>query len=176
MIILVHADGPDKTIGTLTWTDRTVPCALGRTGVCAGEEKREGDGKTPIGIWPLRRVFYRDDRLAQPATGLACRAIAPEDGWCDDPNDTAYNQLVTLPFKASHERLWRDDNIYDVVVELGHNDDPPRPGYGSAIFLHVARDDYTPTEGCVAISRADLLELLTACDATSMIDIKSAPL
>jgi len=147
--------------GWLQAAGRRWRCALGRAGVVA--DKREGDGGTPRGVLPLRRVFYRPDRLSPPATGLPVRALAPDDGWCDDPADPAYNRLVRRPYPASAERLWRDDAVYDVIVELGWNDDPVAPGRGSAIFLHVARPDYGPTEGCVALALSDLLALLALC-------------
>ena len=140
---------------------RTVRAAFGRSGVIAAADKREGDGATPLGAWPLRRVWWRADRLSSaPATALPLRAIAPEDGWCDAPDDPAYNRPVRLPYRASAEVMQRQDGLYDVVVELGHNDDPPVPGLGSAIFLHVARPDFGPTQGCVALALPDLLDLL----------------
>jgi L,D-peptidoglycan transpeptidase YkuD (ErfK/YbiS/YcfS/YnhG family) len=122
--------------------------------------KREGDGATPIGAWPMRRLLYRADRMTAPATRLPSSPIAPQDGWCDDPADPAYNRPVRLPFGGRHERLWREDEIYDLLVVLGHNDDPVVAGLGSAIFLHVARGDYRPTEGCVALVHADLARVL----------------
>lgn len=143
---------------TAHWGRQQWPCAVGRGAV--GEKRGEGDGITPVGRWPLRRVLYRADRLAPPETALPCAAIAPDDGWCDDPADPAYNRPVRLPYPASHEMMAREDHLYDVVVVLGHNDDPVVPGAGSAIFLHVARDDYGPTEGCVALALPDLLEML----------------
>jgi len=137
-------------------------CALGRSGVRA--DKREGDGVTPAGTWPLRGVWYRADRLSDPPpTVLPLRAIVATDGWCDDPSSPDYNRPVNLPHAARHERLWRHDALYDVVVELGYNDDPPVAGRGSAIFLHVAHTDFAPTEGCVALARADLLEFVRLC-------------
>ena len=108
----------------------------------------------------MRRALYRPDRESPPVTALPCTPIAPADGWCDDPNDAAYNTAVRLPYAGGHERLWRDDHLYDPVVVARWNADPPLPGRGSAIFLHLARDGYAPTEGCVALSRADLLALL----------------
>jgi L,D-peptidoglycan transpeptidase YkuD (ErfK/YbiS/YcfS/YnhG family) len=108
----------------------------------------------------LRRVFYRPDRLAAPVTALPTRALGASDAWCDDPQSPDYNRLVRLPFTARHELLWREDEIYDVIVELGWNDDPVVPGNGSAIFLHVARPDFSPTEGCVALDRSALLTVL----------------
>jgi L,D-peptidoglycan transpeptidase YkuD (ErfK/YbiS/YcfS/YnhG family) len=107
--------------------------------------------------------MYRPDRLQSPETGLAVHAIDPSDGWCDDPRDSRYNQLVRLPCDAGHERLWRDDGLYDLLAVIGYNDDPIEAGLGSAIFLHVARPDYRPTEGCVALALQDLSALLLAC-------------
>ena len=147
--------------GTLSWRGHRVRCALGRGGVRL--DKREGDGATPIGCFPLRRVFYRRDRITPPPTALAVAPIEPDDGWCDDPTQPAYNQPVRLPFAGSHERLWREDGLYDLLAVIGWNDDPVVPGLGSAIFLHVARPDYAPTEGCVAVALGDLSELLAAC-------------
>jgi L,D-peptidoglycan transpeptidase YkuD (ErfK/YbiS/YcfS/YnhG family) len=138
------------------WAD----CALGRGGGLAAADKREGDGVTPFGLWPLRRVLYRPDRGGAPATALPVAPISADDGWCDAPGDPAYNRPVALPYPASCERMWRDDGLYDLVVVLGHNDDPPVPGAGSAIFLHLAKPGYAPTEGCVALARADLETVL----------------
>lgn len=145
--------------GRLRWAGRTYRCGLGRGGV--RRDKREGDGATPAGRFPLRRVLYRPDRLAAPATGLPTMALTPQDGWCDDPGDAAYNRPVRLPYPARHELMWREDGLYDIVVVIGHNDDPVAPGMGSAVFLHVARDDYGPTEGCVALALDDLRAVLT---------------
>ncbi len=152
--------------------DRVWPCAIGPGGVTP--DKREGDAATPIGCFALRRVLYRPDHIARPATDLPAAALQPEDGWCDDPDDPAYNRPVRLPYPASHERLWRDDGIYDVIVVLGHNDDPPVPGQGSAIFLHVARPDYGPTAGCVALARADLLTVLREAGPGARVCIEAA--
>lgn len=156
----------DRTItvspqGWVDWGDGPVACALGHGGVRT--DKREGDGATPVGSFPLRRVLYRPDRVGRPATALDCAPIGADDGWCDDPADRLYNRPVTLPYPARAERMWREDGVYDVVVVLGHNDDPPVPGLGSAVFMHVARPGYTPTEGCVALALPDLLRLLEAC-------------
>jgi L,D-peptidoglycan transpeptidase YkuD (ErfK/YbiS/YcfS/YnhG family) len=139
----------------------TFRCALGRGGV--RQDKTEGDGATPAGRFPLRRVIFRADRLSRPETALPATAVTSDQGWCDDPNDPSYNQLVRLPFAASHEVLWREDHLYDVIVVLGHNDSPAVPGKGSAIFMHVARPDYGPTDGCIALALEDLLQLLVPC-------------
>jgi L,D-peptidoglycan transpeptidase YkuD (ErfK/YbiS/YcfS/YnhG family) len=139
---------------------QTVRCALGRAGVKPAHDKREGDGTSPLGVWPIRRVLYRPDRGRPPKTALPVLEINPADGWCDAPDDPAYNSPVRLPYPASAEHLWRDDHVYDLVVVLGHNDDPPRPGLGSAIFLHLAKDDYSPTQGCIALAHHDLVAFL----------------
>ncbi len=149
--------------GRADWSDRPMRCALGRSGVTA--DKQEGDGATPAGVFAMRRVLYRPDRLQPPETMLPCEALTAEDGWCDDSEDGNYNCQVRLPCSASCEKLWRDDGIYDLIVVLGHNDAPVERGKGSAIFLHIARPDYSPTEGCVAVSRADLLDILSSCRA-----------
>lgn len=145
---------------TARWGARRWRCAVGRSGLIAAAGKREGDGATPIGRWPLRRLLFRPDRETPAGLRLPAAAIGPGDGWCDEPGHPAYNRPVALPFPASHERLWRDDGLYDLVVVLGHNDDPPQPGAGSAIFLHCARPDWGPTEGCVALAHEDLRHLL----------------
>ena len=144
--------------GWLAAGGRRFRCALGRAGILAA--KREGDGATPAGRWPLRQVLFRPDRLTPPRTRLPCSPLAPGDGWCDDPAHGDYNRRVRLPHPARCETLWRADALYDIVAVLGYNDAPPVPGLGSAIFLHVARPDYGPTEGCVALSRPDLETVL----------------
>jgi L,D-peptidoglycan transpeptidase YkuD (ErfK/YbiS/YcfS/YnhG family) len=140
-----------------------VRCALGRSGVTPAADKREGDGASPAGTWPIRRLLYRPDRCpggVPPLTAIPSQPIGRNDGWCDDPADPHYNQPVALPYPASAERMWLEDHVYDLVVVLGHNDDPVRPGMGSAIFLHLAREDYSPTQGCVALARPDLERVL----------------
>lgn len=143
------------------------PCRIGRGGLRA--DKREGDGATPVGTWPLRAVWYRPDRLRPPATALPLRAITPADGWSDDPDDPAYNRPVRRPHPFGHEALWRRDHRYDLVVVLGHNDAPPVPGRGSAVFLHIAGTG--ATAGCIALARADLIALLGAAGPGSALVI-----
>lgn len=147
-------------------------CVLGKGGAKSAAGKREGDGASPIGAWPARRVYYRPDKGPAPETGLPVIALRPEDGWSDDPGEASYNQLVALPCRGSHERLWRGDGVYDLIVELGYNEDPPVEGMGSAIFLHVARPDYPPTEGCVALAEADLRAVLKQLGGGSLIEIR----
>nr|WP_233128282.1 L,D-transpeptidase family protein [Maricaulis sp. W15] len=151
--------------GSLVLDTGTVRAALGRSGVTKASDKREGDGATPLGCYPLRRVLYRADRTDPPQTALPCRPLRRDDGWCDAPEDPAYNRPVRLPYPASHETLWREDGLYDIILVLGHNDDPPVSGAGSAIFLHCKRGDYEPTEGCVALDPVDVRALLAAARA-----------
>ncbi|MEN2977283.1 L,D-transpeptidase family protein [Tistrella bauzanensis] len=140
------------------WRDRRLPVAIGRNGITVA--KREGDGATPIGTLPIRRVLYRADRIEPPQTRLPVEEIRPEHGWCDEPENPFYNRPVDLPFPAHHERLWRDDHVYDLIAVLGWNDAPVVPGRGSAIFLHVARPDFAGTEGCIALAMDDLRGVL----------------
>jgi len=163
---------PDGSQGEVVWRGHRAKAALGKGGLKPAAEKREADGASPIGAWPLRKVLWRPDRGSRPQTALPVEAIGPEDGWCDAPLDPAYNRPVTLPYPVSAERMWRDDDLYDLVVVLGHNDDPVIPGAGSAIFLHLARPDYGPTEGCVALARADLEALLATAGPGDVLEIR----
>ena len=158
--------GPD---GLLMLAGQRFRCAIGKAG--AREHKEEGDSATPAGVLPLRRVLYRADRMRAPDCALPIEPIGPDDGWCDDPGDAGYNRMVRLPHAARHEELWRADGLYDIVGVLGWNDTPVLRGMGSAIFLHVATQDYAPTEGCVALAMPDLLRLL----AMGMTEILVSP-
>jgi len=140
-------------LGSLAWA-----CALGRSGRRA--RKREGDGATPVGCWRIAGVLYRADRVQRPRTGLPVRPIRTDDGWCDDPADRNYNRAVRHPYPASAERLWRLDHVYDLVIVLTHNARPRVRGGGSAVFVHLARPGFPPTEGCIALHPARLLQLL----------------
>jgi L,D-peptidoglycan transpeptidase YkuD (ErfK/YbiS/YcfS/YnhG family) len=144
----------------LRFQGATLRCALGAGGIRVS--KQEGDGATPAGLLPIRRILWRADRGPRPTTTLPAEPIAPEDGWCDDPGHRDYNTRIRLPHAARHERLWRDDAVYDVIGLLGWNDRPVVRGRGSAIFLHVARPELAPTEGCVALPEGDLRRLLAA--------------
>jgi len=156
--------------GVASWRGLRLRCALGRGGI--RRDKREGDGATPVGSWPMRRLLYRADRVALPQTALPSSAIAEDDGWCDAPQDRNYNLPVRLPYSASAETLYRQDGVYDLIVPLGYNDAPVVPGAGSAIFLHVARGDFAPTEGCVALALADLLDVLRDADRESRVIVE----
>ncbi|MDQ7249104.1 L,D-transpeptidase family protein [Dongia sedimenti] len=153
-------------LGDLQWR-----CALGRSGISA--DKVEGDGATPSGRFPIRRLFYRPDRVREIACVFPVQPMSPGDGWCDAPGDPAYNRLIIRPYPAQHETLWREDALYDLVLVIGHNDDPVVPGKGSAVFLHLAHPDYQPTEGCVAFARADFIRLLAAIDRDTHVVISA---
>jgi L,D-peptidoglycan transpeptidase YkuD (ErfK/YbiS/YcfS/YnhG family) len=146
--------------GTVSFQGRVFRASLGRGGI--RRDKQEGDGATPSGALPLRRVLYRADRVARPDCAVPVEPLAPEDGWCDDPAHPDYNRMIRLPHPARHEALWRDDGVYDIIGVLGWNDQPAIRDRGSAIFLHVARPDFAPTEGCVALALPDLRYLLAA--------------
>ena len=168
-LITVRPEGPERHRGLLSAGDTVLACALGRSGVT--RRKREGDGASPVGVWPLRLVLYRPDRIDRPVTKLDVQPISPADGWCDDPADPRYNRPVPLPYGASAEALWRDDGLYDLVVVLGYNDDPPRAGLGSAIFFHLATPDFAPTAGCIAVTRTGMLQLLPRCGPETRLEI-----
>jgi len=149
----------------LLFDGHAIPCAIGKGGACPAEEKREGDGCTPLGTWPIRGVLLRPGRVEVRNTLLLpWRWTREGDGWSDGADDPAYNRPVYLPHPFSHERLQRDDAAYDIIVILGHNDAPPVPGAGSAIFWHiwVPGEDGAPrpTEGCIAIAREEMDRIL----------------
>lgn len=157
--------------GTLTFKGKSYRSTLGRGGVRI--DHSEGDGSTPVGCFPIRKVFYRPDKFGSPPESVfTTQALRLDDGWCDDADRPEYNKYVKLPYDGSHEELWRDDHVYDIIVILGHNDSPPVPGKGSAIFMHVAREGYTPTLGCIALSLEDLLEVLRGADVSTKICIR----
>lgn len=138
------------------------PMAIGKTGAVGRSQKREGDAKTPLGRYRVEHGYYRADRLTQPQCGVPLTPIKKADGWCDDPNHSHYNAHVDLPFDASRETLWRGDHLYDLVFVLSHNRWPAVPGYGSAIFLHAAREEgsgLAPTQGCLALPIQTLIAL-----------------
>lgn len=149
-----------------------VPCAIGKGGPCVASAKREGDGCTPLGDWPVRGVLLRGDRIALPVPPAApWRWTRAGDGWSDGVSDPEYNRPVQLPHRYSAETLQRTDEAYDVIVVLGHNDAPPVPGQGSAIFFHCWVEG-RPTEGCVAIAKGDMLKLLPKLTPESVMQIR----
>lgn len=174
MTILVRVRD-DFSSARLEFQGLKARCCIGAGGTTAN--KHEGDQCTPLGAWPLRRVFYRPDRPPIPQTSLPLVRITRTMGWSDDPCDPKqYNRLVALPYAHRHEMLWRDDGVYDIVVELGYNDAPPVIGRGSAIFLHVARPDFAPTAGCVALAIEDLRQLLGRVSSGELLEVARADL
>ena len=161
----IHVQAPEF----LVFQGKNYRCVLGKNGVT--KNKQEGDGATPLGSFRLREVLYRPDRLKEPKTNLPISALHPEDGWSDDPEHPDYNTKIALPHPGRSESLWRNDGVYDLIVVIGYNDNPPQQAKGSAIFMHIAKKDYSPTEGCVALKRADLLEILETLAPDGKIEI-----
>ena len=155
--------------GRLLWPGGSARAAVGCTGVAA--VKKEGDGATPAGIYPLVSGFYRADRMAAPRSGLPMRALSPGDAWVDDPADPDYDRLATLRYPAHSEPMWLDDAVYDLRGD-GYNMDPVVPSAGSAIFLHIARPDFSPTAGCIAVERDVLIGLVPLLGPGSTIAIR----
>jgi L,D-peptidoglycan transpeptidase YkuD (ErfK/YbiS/YcfS/YnhG family) len=156
--VTVRAAAGQRTRGWLTAGGQTIKVALGSGGILA--DKREGDGGTPKGTFRPLRLWWRADRHPRPATFLPVRAIGPEDAWCEDPSDRHYNQPVRLDSKQRGDRLKRDDHLYDFIIEIDHNTHPRIAGRGSAVFLHLARKDFSPTAGCVSMTKGAMLRLL----------------
>ena len=128
-----------------------------RGGISA--DKREGDGATPLATMRLVCGFFRRGSF-QARSSLPLKPIGPSLGWCEVPDDRNYNRPVKMPYRASHERMLREDGLYDACIVLDWNLRPRRRGRGSAIFFHLARPGYTPTQGCVAVGRAVMARLL----------------
>jgi L,D-peptidoglycan transpeptidase YkuD (ErfK/YbiS/YcfS/YnhG family) len=154
----IRAAAGQRTRGWLTANGQTIAVALGRGGIRAN--KREGDGGTPRGIFRPLRLWWRADRHPRPRTFLPVRAIGPDDAWCEDPSDRHYNQPVRPNSQQGGDRLQRDDHLYDFIVEIDHNTKPRIAGRGSAVFLHLARKDFSPTAGCVSMTESAMLRLL----------------
>lgn len=157
-MIDVRAKPGHKTRGLLVAGNLVLQCALGKGGISAF--KREGDGATPLSNMRLLYGYRRGDAGQWPLSPLPLKRVRKRDGWCDAPKDANYNRPVNLPFKPSHENMWRKDDVYDVCIVMDWNIRPRRRGCGSAIFFHLARPGFTPTEGCIALKRADMARLL----------------
>jgi L,D-peptidoglycan transpeptidase YkuD (ErfK/YbiS/YcfS/YnhG family) len=157
-LIRIRARAGNSRQGWLTAHELAVPVALGRGGIRAN--KREGDGGTPKGTYQPRRLWWRADRHPRPRTFLPVRAIRPEDAWSEDPDDRHYNRPIRLTRDAAGDRLTRKDHLYDFIVEIDHNTTPRIAGRGSAVFLHLARENFGPTAGCVSMTQSAMLHLL----------------
>ena len=150
-ILTVQADSGDTSLGWASLGEKRWRCTLGAGGV--REDKVEGDAATPAGTFPLRRIFFRNDRLVLPKVRLPARPIDEHDGWCDDPRSPTYNRLVRVPNEWSHERMWREDGLYDLVVIVGYNDDPRRAN-GAAPFSFTSRGTTIRRPGAASPSSA----------------------
>ena len=148
---------------------RMYRCVIGKTGTLT--KKLEGDGATPAGVFPLKRVLYRPDRMDIPETRLPVFALSPNDGWCDDPTHEDYNKPIKLPHDGSHEKLLRNDSIYNIIVVLDYNTSPVIPFMGSAIFIHFAEPSFKSTKGCIALKDGDLLEILKTCSTETQLNV-----
>jgi L,D-peptidoglycan transpeptidase YkuD (ErfK/YbiS/YcfS/YnhG family) len=160
-----------KSQGRLFAGPLAAPVALGRTGIKA--DKREGDGGTPRGRFRPLRLWWRADRLPRPRTLLPVRRIGPDDAWCEDPHHRRYNQPFRRSANEPGDRLRRGDGLYDMIIEIDHNTRPRVAGRGSAVFIHVARPDFAPTAGCVALRPRDLKALLSRINSKTRILIQS---
>ena len=146
----------------LTFRGDQFQCSIGKSGF--SKNKREGDGFTPVGTFFIEKIFYRADKIRNLNTKINKIKIRESDGWCDDPNQKEYNQLIQFPFYFSAEKFYREDSLYNIVCVLSYNTNPITPGLGSAIFVHVAKHGYNVTEGCVALKQEDLIYLLSFID------------
>lgn len=153
----------------LTYGDYKVKCAIGKRGI--NSFKKEGDLTTPRGKFKIKGVFYRKDRVKRLKTKLRKDVIKKNMGWCDDPNSKKYNKLIKFPFHLSSEKLYRKDNIYDLLIVLNYNMNPIRKKKGSAIFIHVAKKKYLPTKGCIALKKNELLKLLKLIRKNCIVEI-----
>ena len=142
----------------LYYLNYKIKCAIGKNGIT--KNKQEGDLKTPSGIFKLKKIFYRKDRIKLNNTTIKKSYIKKNSGWCDDPASKYYNKEIKSPFKYSAEKLWRKDNIYDLIIVLNYNFNPIIKNRGSAIFLHISKKNYAPTKGCIAINKKDMMNLL----------------
>ena len=158
--------------GKLRFNKKVYKCAIGKSGLL--KNKREGDGTTPIGTFSIREIFYRADRIAKPKSRIRVSSLTPNDAWSDDPENVNYNKKVMLPHNGRTERLWRKDHVYDIIVVIGYNDKPPIKLLGSAIFLHIAKNNYEKTEGCIAVEYNDLIEIISNMPETCFITISPA--
>ena len=145
--------------GHLKYKNLKFKCALGKAGI--GKKKQEGDNVTPSGTFKIVKIYYRSDRIKKIYSKFKAIEITKNMGWCDDPNSKYYNQLINLPSRYSHEKLFKVKNIYDIIVVLNYNMKPIIKNKGSAIFIHIAKKNYLPTLGCIALKKNDLLKLLS---------------
>ena len=153
----------------LIYNNYKVKCALGKRGI--GTKRKEGDLITPKGSYKIKGILYRRDKVKNLNTKLGKKAISKKMGWCDDPKSKKYNQLVKLPFRFNFEKLYRKDGIYDIIFILNFNTNPIKKNKGSAIFIHIAKNNYSATRGCIAIKRKDIKKLAREINRKTLVKI-----
>ena len=153
----------------LTFNNYKVKCAIGKRGI--GVKKREGDQITPKGKFKIKYILYRKDRISNLKTKLLKKTINKKMGWCDDPKSIFYNKLIRLPSKYSFERLYKKNNTYDIILVLNFNINPTIKNKGSAIFIHVATKNYKKTEGCIAVNKKDLRQMVEKISKKTIVNI-----
>jgi L,D-peptidoglycan transpeptidase YkuD (ErfK/YbiS/YcfS/YnhG family) len=158
-----------KKSGYLKYKNLRFRCALGKAGI--KRKGKEGDNITPIGIFKIINIYYRSDKIKNITTSIRKIKIKKNMGWCDDPNSIHYNKQIKLPSKFSHEKLYRKDNLYDLFLVLNYNTNPVIKNKGSAIFLHITKDSYKKTKGCIALKREDLIQLVSKIRKNTKIKI-----
>ena len=154
----------------LTCGQYKVKCAVGKRGI--SQKKREGDLITPVGRYRIKYVLYRKDRIKKIQTQLRKIIIRKNMGWCDDPRSKNYNKLINLPFNYSYEKLFKKENIYDIILVLDYNMRPVKKNKGSAIFIHITKKNYKKTQGCIAIKKTGLLKILKKIDINTKVKIE----
>ena len=155
--------------GLLKYKNLKFRCALGKAGI--GEKKSEGDKITPTGTYKIVRIYYRSDRIKKITSKFKLVKIKKDMGWCDDPKSKKYNQLIKLPNKYNHEKLYRKDNIYDLILVLNYNTRPIIKNKGSAIFIHITKKNYKKTAGCIALKKSHLIKLLKKINKNTKITV-----
>jgi len=153
----------------LTFNNYKVKCAIGKRGI--GVKKREGDQITPKGKFKIKYILYRKDRISNLKTKLVKITIKKNMGWCDDPKSIFYNKLIKLPSKYSFERLYKKNNTYDIILVLNFNINPTIKNKGSAIFIHVASKNYKKTEGCIAVNKKSLKQIVEKINKKTIVNI-----
>ena len=153
----------------LNFNNYRIKCAIGKRGI--GKKKKEGDLITPIGLFKIRFLLYRKDRNKKLTTNLKKFVIKKNMGWCDDPKTKKYNKLITTPINYSYEKLYRRENIYDLILVLNYNMNPIKKNKGSAIFIHIAKNNYSDTAGCIAIKKNQLLKILKDIKSSTRVKI-----
>ena len=155
--------------GYLKYKNLKFRCALGKAGI--GKKSTEGDQITPKGAYKIIKIYYRKDRIKKITAKFKLVEIKKNMGWCDDPKSKKYNKLIKLPNEYNHEKLYRKDNVYDVILVLNYNTRPIIKNKGSAIFIHIAKKNYKKTAGCIALKKAHLIELLKKINKKTRIAI-----